>query len=503
MLTNQPSDPAAQATLVATAYEYDPAGHLTLIDTGSAASAVRFTIDALGRHATQSVGPEGAESSVTVYGYLGTSDTVSSSATLDNADPPVASLTYSAIDAIGDRLTTGTSEAFAYLLPDLHGNVVATMSAGSSPAFSAAYRYDAYGVTCDSYAPSGSIESPWRYQGRILESASGSADLYDFSARSYDPGLGAFTSFDSVTGSAQNPATLNRYLYAGANPATLVDPDGHRAVSYADGGSDGDIVPIASRKLFDGMPGDWQRQYVMAHGRECLRYLLDNTTQTLSNTAVYQVYARYYSEEWKAEVEDWHAAGDPSDQTPSTADIAQPGWFYSLEQIQQQYEHEKPGSSDWRFWAGVLPGFIGGMGDHPAGGGGESPGGGNLGSALKPYGGKDGGGGHHLFAKSGFRGVKGYDDNDQLAIPKTELDRLGIEHDLITGTQHVGYVKWAKENPGVRMTLDDMEGVEFEALVKNSCPGDVAREYLRQGKEDLVKKGFTNPSWIPWVGPNP
>ena len=230
MLTNQPSDQAAQATLVATSYEYDPAGHLTLIDTGSPATAVRFRIDALGRHATQSVGPAGAESSVTVYRYLGTSDTVSSSVTLeDTADPPVASLTYSAIDAIGDRLTTGTSEAFAYLLPDLHGNVVATMSAGSSPAFSAAYRYDAYGVTCDSYAPSGSIASPWRYQGRILESAEGSADLYDFSARSYDPGLGAFTSFDSVTGSAQNPLTLNRYLYANANPATLVDPDGHFA----------------------------------------------------------------------------------------------------------------------------------------------------------------------------------------------------------------------------------------------------------------------------------
>jgi RHS repeat-associated protein len=69
--------------------------------------------------------------------------------------------------------------------------------------------------------------SPWRFQGRILESADGSTDLYDFQARSYDPSLGAFTSFDSVTGSAQNPVTLNRYLYANANPATLVDPDGH------------------------------------------------------------------------------------------------------------------------------------------------------------------------------------------------------------------------------------------------------------------------------------
>jgi RHS repeat-associated protein len=89
---------------------------------------------------------------------------------------------------------------------------------------------DAYGETVDGWtAQSGSIDVPWRFQGRILESAAGSTDLYDFAARSYDPALGAFTSFDSVAGSAQNPLTLNRYLYASANPATLVDPDGHTA----------------------------------------------------------------------------------------------------------------------------------------------------------------------------------------------------------------------------------------------------------------------------------
>jgi RHS repeat-associated protein len=91
--------------------------------------------------------------------------------------------------------------------------------------------------SCATYTSgSGAIESPWRwrwrFQGRILESADGSTDLYDFQARSYDPSLGAFTSFDSVAGSAQNPLTLNRYLYALANPATLVDPDGHMARTY-------------------------------------------------------------------------------------------------------------------------------------------------------------------------------------------------------------------------------------------------------------------------------
>jgi RHS repeat-associated protein len=179
-----------------------------------------FIIDALGRHRAQTIG----SGTTTTYGYLGTSNTVSST---------VAGTTlqgYSGIDAIGDRLTSGVSGGYGYLVPDLHGNVVAI--ATSAGAWTTAYRYDPYGETVD--VCDGSITSLWRFQGRILESAPGSTDLYDFSARSYDPSLGAFTSFDSVSGSAQNPLTLNRYLYANANPATLVDPDGHMAAKLND-----------------------------------------------------------------------------------------------------------------------------------------------------------------------------------------------------------------------------------------------------------------------------
>ena len=69
-------------------------------------------------------------------------------------------------------------------MPDLHGNVAAAVSPGSTPVFLDAFRYDAYGETCASWtAGSGSIAVPWRFQGRILESASGATDLYDFGAR--------------------------------------------------------------------------------------------------------------------------------------------------------------------------------------------------------------------------------------------------------------------------------------------------------------------------------
>ena len=94
------------------------------------------------------------------------------------------------------------------------------------------------------------ITSPWRFQGRILESSANSTDLYDFQARSYDPSLGEFTSFDSVGGSAQNPLTLNRFLYADADPATLVDPDGHFAGDYDD--ERGLVIQTADVNAFTG-----------------------------------------------------------------------------------------------------------------------------------------------------------------------------------------------------------------------------------------------------------
>jgi RHS repeat-associated protein len=92
-------------------------------------------------------------------------------------------------------------------VPDLHDNVAAAIACadGSAPTFVNAFRFDPYGQTIASWtASSGSVSIPWRYQGRILESAgsSTSSDLYDFGSRSYDPSLGTFTSFDSVSGSA-------------------------------------------------------------------------------------------------------------------------------------------------------------------------------------------------------------------------------------------------------------------------------------------------------------
>jgi RHS repeat-associated protein len=197
-------------------YSYDLADRLTAVTTASG-MATLFTIDALGRHASRTTGTTPTES----YSYLGSSNTVigitSTTAT-----------TTSAIDAVGNRVATTGGGAVGFLLPDLHGNTAGALNSAATT-ITDAFAYDAYGNTVASVTSA--LPTPWRYQGRILESAAGTPDLYDFGARSYNPTLGAFTSLDTLHGSAQNPALLNGYLYANANPATLVDPDGHCASS--------------------------------------------------------------------------------------------------------------------------------------------------------------------------------------------------------------------------------------------------------------------------------
>ena len=137
--------------------------------------------------------------------------------------------TNAALDAGGQRIAVKAGDAsfFGWLLPDLHGNVAAALSQDETTV-SDGLRYDAWGQLAAIYPSGGTgVSAKWRYQGRLLVTTSGNADLYEAGARSYAPGLGAFTQLDSVMGGAADPLSMNRYLYAEANPATLIDPTGH------------------------------------------------------------------------------------------------------------------------------------------------------------------------------------------------------------------------------------------------------------------------------------
>ena len=207
--------------LSGTTYTYDIADRLTAITAPSPTASSAFTLDAAGRIATRVTATSPTPTTDT-YSYLGSSETVALITTTGGTNATTQSL----LGSDGSRVATKVagSGTLSFLVPDLHGSVAACV-AWNFTSITDAFRYDAYGRTVASVT-SGS-PTPWRYQGRMLVSASGAADLYDAGARFYSPGLGVFTQFDSVGGSAQNPISMNRYLYAAANPATLVDPSGH------------------------------------------------------------------------------------------------------------------------------------------------------------------------------------------------------------------------------------------------------------------------------------
>ena len=175
---------------------------------------------ALGRAKTRTVATS-PDPTTDTYSFIGTGEIVCRISSVAGASNVTVD---SLIASDGSRLGTKAGSLFGLLIPDLHGNVAAAVSADFTSTTDA-LRYDAYGSVAA--AVTSALPTPWRYQGRLLVSPSGSADLYDAGARFYSPGLGAFTGLDSVTGSAQNPITMNRYLYANGNPATLIDPSGH------------------------------------------------------------------------------------------------------------------------------------------------------------------------------------------------------------------------------------------------------------------------------------
>ena len=94
--------------------------------------------------------------------------------------------------------------------------------------------HDSSEVPAYAASTTSALTTPWRYQGELLVNPAGASDLYADGARFYAPGLGVFTQLDTSQGSALNPLSLNRFLYAAANPETMIDPSGHTTIATDD-----------------------------------------------------------------------------------------------------------------------------------------------------------------------------------------------------------------------------------------------------------------------------
>lgn len=83
----------------------------------------------------------------------------------------------------------------------------------------ATYRTDEWGVPT---ASTGASTQPFAFTGEPRDATG----LSYLRARYYDPSLGRFMSRDPWPGDARSCQTLDRYAYAGNNPATFSDPSG-------------------------------------------------------------------------------------------------------------------------------------------------------------------------------------------------------------------------------------------------------------------------------------
>ena len=115
-------------------------------------------------------------------------------------------------------------------------------------------------------------------------------------------------------------------------------------------------------------------------------------------------------------------------------------------------------------------------------------------ATLKPYGGA--GGGHHVPAKSAFKGAAAYDAKAALAIPNKELARLNVRHAAVTGAQKRLYRELVKT--GANLTWEEVERIEIAALVRGGLNSDMARATVKQAIDSLKNAGVPSPTRIPW-----
>jgi RHS repeat-associated protein len=139
---------------------------------------------------------------------------------VDELQSGVVSRTYSyGMDLISERQNIGGAPTTSFYGFDGHGSVRFLTS--STGAITDTYDYDAFGNLISS---TGSTPNNYLFAGEQFDPA---LNIYYNRARYYDQQKGRFWTMDTVEGNTLEPASLHKYLYAGANPVDRLDPSGN------------------------------------------------------------------------------------------------------------------------------------------------------------------------------------------------------------------------------------------------------------------------------------
>jgi RHS repeat-associated protein len=229
--------------------------------------STKYTYDPLDRTTSKTTDPGGANEKTTNYSYLGLTDQVLDE---DVAGQITKSYQYS---PWGERLsqvktnTDGSTEDAYYGYNDHTDVEDITDSSGDAKA---TYGYTAYGQNDDAETtgidkadPADPTKEPYnayRYEAKRWDANSGT---YDMGFRDYDPSLNQFLTRDTYNGAladqnlTTDSFTSNRYAFAGGNPITFIELDGHTVDSPLGGGSSGIAkAPKVSNPVLHNILGD-------------------------------------------------------------------------------------------------------------------------------------------------------------------------------------------------------------------------------------------------------
>jgi RHS repeat-associated protein len=206
---------------------------------------VRYEYDGLDRRDTKCVGFTGSPTPETNcpggkkhdYSYIGTSERLSQEAPLQ-AEGKTRSYDYDAgNERLGMEKGDGTYKSYA---TDAQGSVLGLEGTNGAIAQDERYEYDPYGelqkrkgqTAGEAERPlsDDAKENPFRFQGHYYDSG---VKTYDMRARSYRPDMGRFLTADRFEASSgdmnlvADPLTQNRFAFAGGNPVSNVEWDGH------------------------------------------------------------------------------------------------------------------------------------------------------------------------------------------------------------------------------------------------------------------------------------
>ncbi len=229
---------------------------------GSSAG-VTYIYDGLDRRDTKLTTTSSSTSANDLF-YVGTTDLLSRETSAGSSDPDT---NFYAYDSQGQRLGSTTKKsgqsagAFDNYDLDASGSVVGIenpdgsfdkTNGSANNGRSDLYRYDPYGQLLDpdpgdldgrdaeAELTDAADQNPFRFEGFYYDSG---IQSYDMQAREYRPDIGRFLSQDRFQSAGadlhlqSDPLTQNRYAFAGGNPVSNVEWDGHSPRYDGSGGN--------------------------------------------------------------------------------------------------------------------------------------------------------------------------------------------------------------------------------------------------------------------------